>query len=130
MRLAWISVGPKSNDKYPYKRQKREHTEMKAMGRQRQRRKWCSHQPRNEQDGQQPQKLGEKHRMDSPSEAPGGLNTANASISDLEPQNYDLVGACWFKPRGLCKFLTQPKEMNPSLFKHPLTPSYCTTSEP
>ena len=87
-------MGPKSNDKYPYKRQKRKHAEMKAMGRQRQRRKRCSHQPRNEQDGQQPQKLGEEHRMDPPSEAPGGPSTANASISDLEPQNYNLVGAC------------------------------------
>lgn len=94
MRLAWIRVGPKCNDECPCKRQKRKHAEIKAMGRQKREESDAATSQGMTRTASNPQKLGEKQRMDSSSEAPGGPSTANALISDLEPQNYDRVGAC------------------------------------
>lgn len=67
----WIhpgfGVGPKSDDKCPHERKKRETREARQKrrsGKVRAEMKWCCHKPWNSKDYHQPPESGERHRKD------------------------------------------------------------------
>ena len=115
MRSSWIiQVGPKSSDKCPYKKRRRcrirEHTQWKAMRRQRQRLEGCSHKPRNAWSYQ---KL-EEARKDSPLQPSQGVALLTPWFQTSSLQNCERINLCCFvyvicysSPRKLIQQLTR-----------------------
>lgn len=95
VRWFWITwVGPKSNDKHHFKRQKEEdtHTEGKAVGRWKQRSEGCVY-------GTQGAGRAEQ---DSPPEL---SEEANTLISDVCLHSCEMVSFCCLKLPGLSQFV-------------------------